>query len=329
MTSTQSQQDQLTDPEYIRWTEKQEWSLTQSVYLLKGFNPPESNKTEEQLQRLFPDAENLLQNHKEWAKRGKKLEKLNRQSFDDESQMQRMRRLKEEYPCNPGSWVNRAFSNGMNFKDSWKAIFPNWMPDQHGYVTEEEANYNRFIQVFTRDTPTRLRELVGFALNLNEYQKDNPTAEYNRLLEDVNGELQPKAKDIDDLPSRLVSPQLFIEICSRLDIALDSQCSHWVEWKMRHPELEGYLEGSGKAKKRTKNSNKSLHEIGGEARADKLEELKQYAIKVYKSKPWSSMSQASRKHIDTVNTYAKSNGLIPVKKSTLLRWISEYKKETK
>ena len=197
----------------------------------------------------------MLQHHKEWTEKVEKIEELSKQS--PEAEKQRMlqwglSQLKEEYTCNPGSWVNRAFSNGMNFKDSWKAIFPNWMPDEHSYVTEEEPDYHRFIQVFTRDTETRLRELVGFALNLNEYRKDNPTAEYNELLEDVNSKLQPKAKDIGDLPSRLVSPQLFVEICSGLDIVLDSRCYHWVEWKMKHPELAGYLKDSGKAKKRVK-----------------------------------------------------------------------------
>ncbi len=337
MTGEKYHQDQLTDSEYIEWLGEQEWSLTQAVYLLHGFNPPESNKNEKQLQRQFPDAENLLQNHKEWAKRVKNLEKLNRQFPDDESQIQRMRRLKEEYPCYPGSWVNRAFSNGMNFKYSWIAIFPKWMPDQLSYVTEEEPDYHRLIQVFTRDTETRLRELVGFALNLNEYRKDNPTAEYYELLEDVNSKLQPKAKDIDYLPNRLVSPQRFFEICSSLDIVLDSRCLELVEWKMRHPELAAMLKDPSIAKKmrsRTKNGNKSLPEMGGNARAAKYEKLRLHAIALYKKGSFHSTRAASLRLVGPVNQFAKGNkDLIPLTENnaqdTIYKWLLEHDNQSK
>lgn len=44
----------LTDKQYIWWSQKEEWSLTQAVYLLHGKPPPDSEETVEQLRGEFP-----------------------------------------------------------------------------------------------------------------------------------------------------------------------------------------------------------------------------------------------------------------------------------
>lgn len=331
MTSTQSQQDQLTDSEYIRWTEKQEWSLTQAVYLLQGFNPPKSNKTEKQLQRQFPDAENLLQRHKEWTEEVKKMEELSKQSPEAEKQKMLqwgLSQLKEGHPKCPEEWVGSASFDGLDLTDSWKAIFPMSVQEPLSFIHDEKPDYRRFVEKFTRDASTRLGELAVFVLGLNKYEKANPSDKFNDLLEDMNTALKINTKEFDKLASTPVSPRQFMNECPQHYFSWDNQCLPWVDWLTGHPELADMLKDSSSAKKvrsRTKNGNESLPEMGGNARAAIYALFKQQVIKLYREGEFKSKLQASKDLRPQIEIYRFDKQLkIPAPQpSTIYRWLRE------
>ena len=91
---------ELTDSKYVEWAEKQEWSLTEAVYLLHGKVRPESEQDEEQLRNQFSttvdkhirklegEVKELIEKLKDEVKKleeeVKKLEERNKQSTDTE-----------------------------------------------------------------------------------------------------------------------------------------------------------------------------------------------------------------------------------------------------
>ena len=58
-----NKQPKLTHSDYyIYWAKKEEWSLTEAVYLLHGFVPPGPELASDQLIEEFPDTKYLIEN---------------------------------------------------------------------------------------------------------------------------------------------------------------------------------------------------------------------------------------------------------------------------
>ena len=116
-----SKQNQLTDSAYIQWMDKENWSLTEAIYLLHGQVPLESTVTNKYLLKEFPDAAEMLQHY-------------SKPNQEDSTE------------C-PEDWVFRAMNHDMGVTNCWKAIFIQMITDNF-HFHNGKPDYHRFIQVF-------------------------------------------------------------------------------------------------------------------------------------------------------------------------------------
>lgn len=244
-----NKQNQLTDLTYIQWVEKEEWSLTQAVYLLHGLVPPDSTVTNSVLVKEFPDAEKMFQN----------LPKSNQELFRE---------------C-PENWALLAMADNMEVTDCWMAIFPQCIKDDFEYICGKIPDYRRFIQLFVSDTATRLGKLAEYVLNMGGNAVANPPMQFNNILEDMNTALGINTKEFDKLANTLVSPQQFMNECPHHYFSRESQCLQWVNWRNNHPELAASLEdfNETQTEKQTQIKHNAIapvaaHINGGEVRKE-------------------------------------------------------------
>jgi len=197
----------LSDSDYIYWAKKNEWSLTQAVYLLYGFLPPESD---------FPDQEELLEH-------------------------QRQQKSKER-THRPEEWVILAISDGHIVNDCWKLIYPQWIPDKIGITLGKELNYPRFIEVLGTNTDIPLGQLVSFTLDLCDKEMVKPPKEFDYLLQDMKKMLGIKANNSEELNKWLVSPRQFMEKCSETKFVINEKCLYWYKLLNSNPDIADWLE---------------------------------------------------------------------------------------
>lgn len=211
-----NKQNKLTDSDYIYWAKKENWLLTEAVYLLHGFVPPEPELTIDQLIEAFSDTEKLIKQFtpppREWV-----MLALSAEAFADSEKL-------NEYVT-----------------DCWKLIYPRWIPHDVNITFGKILDWPRFIEVLGTNTDTSLEKLVRFALNLYDKKMAVSLTEFDQLLDDMATKLSIETNSREELREWRVRPKQFMERCLEDNFAYDSECQHWYNLLLKHPKIAKFI----------------------------------------------------------------------------------------
>ncbi len=248
---TKNKQNKLTHSDYyIYWAKKEEWSLTEAVYLLHGFVPPGPELAIDQLIKVFPDIKRLVENLPE-RKLAKYLESpedwalraISDENLADSKKLNEYRTEKKlkKFTPPPKEWVIRALYDGMAVTDCWKLIYPKWIPHDVNITFGKILDWPRFIKVLGTNTKTSLKELVRFALNLYDKKMAVSPRAFDHLLDDMATRLNIKTNSREELREWRVRPKQFMERCLEDNFAYDSECQHWYNLLLKHPKIAKFI----------------------------------------------------------------------------------------
>jgi hypothetical protein len=212
----------LTNEQCIEWAKREQWTITEAVFLLQGLLPPTNEMNAGQLIDKVLTSGWLLDPYDPFVPAEPEVER-------------------------PVYWVGDAQRSNFKVTASWKAIFPLAGPGNLGALLDREPDYREFIKVFIRDTPTFFDELAGYVLNTNDPVKSSD--EYKKLLRDMSQAFG--SADTDKLANELISPRIFFEYCDANYFSMDSQCIspvNWLNWVEENPQLARWIQKKSQPK---------------------------------------------------------------------------------
>ena len=143
----------LSDPEFIQWAQRNEWSPTEAIILLLGMCPPNRELPSEELCKLHEAAQYLLAMREEYG---------------------------EIWSNHPANWtVSASEMMRSDIHPNWIAIYVGDFPNSLASMFGEQPDYNRFIAAVAFGHMLPLGELVRFAQCIGEKVDTTFDREYN------------------------------------------------------------------------------------------------------------------------------------------------------